>query len=91
MNSRKTKESNIDKKYREIVFQYSIEDIKESKTPEFLSMSFPVPSALLAGKEARRKQGALLCSGLRIEGASGSSVSMLGLVIARQQWSSQCS
>jgi len=54
-------------------------------------MSFPVPSALLAGKEARRTQGVLLYSGLRIEGASGSSVSMLGLVIARQQWSSQCS
>ena len=54
-------------------------------------MSFPVPSALLAGKEVRKKQGVLLCSGLRIEGASGSSVSMLGLVIARHQWSSQCS
>ena len=54
-------------------------------------MSFPVPSALLIGKEAKRNQGVLLCSGLRIEGASGSSVSMLGLVIARHQWSSQCS
>ena len=54
-------------------------------------MSFPVPSALLTGKEARTKQGVLLCSGWRIEGALGSSVSMLGLVIARHQWSSQCS
>ena len=54
-------------------------------------MSFPVPSALLAGKEARRKHGVLLYSGLRIEGVLGSSVSMLGLVIARHQWSSQCS
>ena len=54
-------------------------------------MSSPVPSALLAGKEARRKQGVLLYFGLRIEGALGSSVSMLGLVIARHQWSSQCS
>ena len=54
-------------------------------------MSFPVPSALLAGKEVRKKQSALPCSGLRIEGALGSSVSILGLVIARLQWSSQCS
>ena len=54
-------------------------------------MSFPVPSALLAGKEARKKQGVLLYSGLRIEGVLGSSVSMLGLVIAKHQWSSQCS
>ena len=54
-------------------------------------MSFPVPSALLAGKEARRKQGVLLCSGLRIEGASGSSVSIQGLMNVRSQWSSQCS
>jgi hypothetical protein len=54
-------------------------------------MSFPVPSALLAGKEARRKQGVLLCSGLRIEGASGFSVSIQGLMNARSQWSSQCS
>ena len=54
-------------------------------------MSFPVPSALLAGKEVRKKQDVLLYFGLRIEGALGSSVLMLGLVIARHQWSSQCS
>ena len=54
-------------------------------------MSFPVPSALLTGKEVRKKQGVLLYSGLRIEGALGSSVSMLGLMNARLQWSSQCS
>ena len=54
-------------------------------------MSFPVPSALLAGKEVRKKQDVLLYFGLRIEGALGSSVLMLGLVIARHQWSFQCS
>jgi hypothetical protein len=43
--------------------------LSNQRTPELQSMSFPVPSALLAGKEARRKQGVLLCSGLRIEGA----------------------
>jgi hypothetical protein len=31
MNSRDTKESNIYKKYRELIFQYSLEDIKEQK------------------------------------------------------------
>ena len=54
-------------------------------------MSFPVLSALLAEKEATRKQGVLLYFGLRIEGASGSSVSIQGLVNVRSQWSSQCS
>ena len=34
-------------------------------------MSFPVPSALLAGKEVRKKQDVLLYFGLRIEGALG--------------------
>ena len=54
-------------------------------------MSFPVPSALLEERVVTRSPSALLCSGLRIEGALGSSVSILGLVIARLQWSSQCS
>jgi hypothetical protein len=54
-------------------------------------MSFPVLSALLIGRLARRTQSALLYSGLRIEVATGLVVRMLGLMNVRSQWSSQCS
>jgi hypothetical protein len=65
--------------------------LSNQRTPELQSMSFPVLSALLTEKEARGKQGVLLYSGLRIEGASGFSVSIQGLMNVSLQWSSQCS
>ena len=48
-------------------------------------MSFYVPSALLGGKVVRKKQGALLFSGWRAEGALGLVVRILGLMNARYQ------
>jgi hypothetical protein len=43
MNSRNTKESHIDRKYREIIFQYSIEDVKGSKNARVAKYEFPCP------------------------------------------------
>ena len=43
MNLRNIKESNIDKKYRELIFQYSIEDIKQSKNIKVTKYEFPCP------------------------------------------------
>lgn len=55
MNSRNTKESNIDKKYREIIFQYSIEDIKESKNTRVLKYEFPCPFCSAGRKGSKKK------------------------------------
>ena len=71
MNLRNTRESNIDKKYRELIFQYSLEDIKESKNTRVPKFDFLCPSALLEGKVVIKKQGALHCFGWRAEGVSG--------------------
>ena len=55
MNSRNTKESNIDKKYREIIFQYSIEDIKVSKNTRVLKYEFPCPFCSAGRKGSKKK------------------------------------
>jgi hypothetical protein len=55
MNSRNTKESNIDKKYREIIFQYSIEDIKESKNTRVTKFEFPCPFCSADRKVSKKK------------------------------------
>ena len=55
MNSRNTKESNIDKKYREIIFQYSIEDIKVSKNTRVLKYEFPCPFCSADWKVNKKK------------------------------------
>lgn len=46
-----------------------------------------VPSALLQERVVTRSPGALLCSGLRSEGALGLVALMLGLMNVRFQWS----
>lgn len=40
---RKTKESNIDKKYRELLFQYSLDNPKQSLNTRVLKYEFPCP------------------------------------------------
>lgn len=42
-NQKKTKESNIDKEYREMVFKFSLVDIKESKNTRVQKYEFPCP------------------------------------------------
>jgi hypothetical protein len=42
-NQRKTKESNLDKEYREMLFQYSFGDIKESKNTRVPKYEFACP------------------------------------------------
>ena len=42
-NQRKTKESNLDKQYREMLFQYSLGDIKESRNTRVLKYEFTCP------------------------------------------------
>ena len=55
MNSRNTKESNIDKKYRELIFQYSLEDIKESKNTTVPKFEFPCPFCSAGRKGGKKK------------------------------------
>ena len=55
MNSRSTKESNIDKKYRELIFQYSLEDIKESKNTRVQKYEFPCPFCSAGRKSGNKK------------------------------------
>ena len=71
MNLRNTKESNIDKKYRELIFQYSLEDIKESKNTRVQKFEFPCPFCSADRKSGKKMQGALHWSGWRAEGAFG--------------------
>jgi hypothetical protein len=42
-NHRNTKESNIDKKYRDLLFQYSLGDIKQSKNTRVAKYEFLCP------------------------------------------------
>jgi hypothetical protein len=42
-NQRKTKESNLDKQYREMLFQYSLGDIKESRNTRVPKYEFACP------------------------------------------------
>jgi hypothetical protein len=55
MNSRNTKESSIDKKYRELIFQYSIENIKESKNTRVPKYEFPCPFCSADRKDSNKK------------------------------------
>ena len=53
-NSRSTKESNTDKKYRELIFQYSLGDIKESKNARVAKYEFTCPFCSAHRKGSRR-------------------------------------
>ena len=55
MNLRNTKESNIDKKYRELIFQYSLEDIKEAKNTRVQKFEFPCPFCSAGRKGGKKK------------------------------------
>ena len=55
MNSRNTKESNIDKQYREIIFQYSMENVKESKNTRVAKYEFPCPFCSADRKVSKTK------------------------------------
>lgn len=43
MDYRSTTESNIDKKYRNLLFQFSLDDIKESRHTRVQKFEFPCP------------------------------------------------
>jgi hypothetical protein len=55
MNSRNTKESNIDKKYRELIFQYSLEDIKQAKNTRVPKYDFLCPFCSAGRKGGNKK------------------------------------
>ena len=55
MNLRNAKESNIDKKYRELIFQYSLEDIKESKNTRVPKFEFLCPFCSADSKGGKKK------------------------------------
>jgi hypothetical protein len=54
MNS-KRKESNIDKRYRDLLFQFSLVDIKEAKNTRVQKYEFPCPFCSAHRKTSNRK------------------------------------
>lgn len=51
---RKTKESNIDKKYRELLFQYSLDNPKQSLNTRVLKYEFPCPFCSAHRKNSKK-------------------------------------
>ena len=54
-NHRSTKESNIDKKYRELILQHSIDDIKQSKNSRVPKYEFQCPFCSAHRKSGKKK------------------------------------
>ncbi len=54
VNQRKRNESNIDKKYRELLFQYSLAEIKETKNTRVTKYQFPCPFCSAHRKGAKK-------------------------------------